>query len=1092
MEHHPNLDPSAITDIDTAKFALKWAVERLELLEASSTKLKDDTRNKTDIIRSLTKQLDHKEETVKKWQSTIRTWEENWKSQQAMESDLKSKIRHQIINEEMANWRQAKVQLEEEIKALKGELAKREADIGQFKLDAIEKNSKDTERKEEELKALLGKHEDNLANRELAIRQKYEELEIKLTEGHHRRLSQSELALSERYERKMTGFAELYKEKEQQLEVFRTKLEDEFLEKSDELSKESLLKRKNRIREIAEGYEAKKAEFEHAYEEKIRQMEQVSLQKHEEILQEIEKKEKDINEEKEVEISILKENHQREVTEIRNRLQSYIQNREQEYVDMRLNMEAQVVEIIKKHDSSTNKSYQEAIEEIRQKWSDVAKENQKEIQTNIDEINRKWEKDWQDREQELTGLKETEIKAIKGRLEAEADLKEEQFRALILKEQNEWMGKQAIELESAKKDIEKSYSDRIGIIKQSIEKSYKDKENSLIEHYDKVQENLKTQEITNNEHWLLEKEQTLQSERENLKEEFSSYRSKLYEKLMHFEDELKLKYGQHEIEAQNNLDNILSKKEKEIETILGNKKETLAEEFKLKEVKLLKKEKEANKILETERKTLIEKFNIKEAELSEKEKETNKMLENKKETFIEEFKIKEAQLSEKEKNIEKTEKELKAHYAQELAKNEKMLSDKFEKSLQEERQTIEKKIADKEQLLAEDYDRKYQAIKKEKEKLQEETKNRIGRIRSEFEANLIGEKKNIAEANKKLEADLKNKIADLDKTKTKLQEDYSQLKIKLYQDLQDKEHKNLQKLGNAQQEMHKTLLEHRAEADKQYDKRFEELKQKERDFKTYYQNKTDDWVVNFEKEKEETLSKLSLQFEQKTTELQKAHMKKEADLDAVFSGEWNKLETEHLEKEKKFTEKSEKILYQKRQELETHFKNIEIALEKRQNEMESKLDSEWEKTKNAWEGQKIEILNKDRQALRSTFEKKEAVLSQEFETELSKNKDYKLKLDEEFQKKRQEMEQFYYGEIEKSRAVLEKTRGELEIKIKEKFKELEDKKNKLTMAICQKEEEYADEYQKKETQLYEYWNKKNAELKEKYEKRIEELTQKNK
>ncbi|MEA3307494.1 MAG: hypothetical protein U9Q34_06885, partial [Elusimicrobiota bacterium] len=560
MEHQPNLDPSAITDVDTAKFALKWAVERLELLEASNTKLKDDTRNKTNIINSLTKQLDHKEETVKKWQGTIKTWEENWKSQEAMESDLKSKLRNQIINEEMANWRQTKSQLEEEIKALKAELARREADIGKFKLEAIEKNSQETERKEEELKALLGKHEDNLANRELAMRQKYEELELKLTDGHNTRLAQAELALSERYERKMNGFAELYKEKEQQLESFRTKLEDEFLEKSDELSKQSFLKRKEKIHEIAEEYQTKKDKFEQTYEEKSRQMEQDSLKKHEELLHELEKKEKDINEEKEIEISILKENHQREVAEIRNRLQAYIQKREQEYVDMRLNMEAQVVEIIKKHDSSTNKSYQEAIEQIRQKWSNSSKENQKEIQTNIDEINRKWEKEWEDREKELLNSNTDELKAAKERLEAEAKLKGEQLRSSILKEQNDWVGKQALEIESAKKDIEKSYSDRIEVVKQSIEKSYKNKEQNLIEHYDKLQETLTNEQINNTENCLLENEQKLHIERENLKEEFSGYRTKLNEKLMQFEDELKLKYAQHELEAQNNLDNILGKK----------------------------------------------------------------------------------------------------------------------------------------------------------------------------------------------------------------------------------------------------------------------------------------------------------------------------------------------------------------------------------------------------------------------------------------------------------------------------------------------------------------------------------------------------
>ena len=1034
MEHRPNLDPSAITDMDTAKFALKWAVERLELLEASSAKMKDDTRNKTNIINSLTKQLDHKEETVKKWQSTIRTWEENWKSQQAMESDLKSKLRNQIINEEMAHWRQAKAQLEEEIKALKAELAGREADIGKFKLDAIEKNSQDTERKEEELKALLTKHEDNLANRELAIRQKYEELEVKLTEGHHARLAQEELALSERYDRKMREFAELYKSKEEQLEVFRIKLEDEFLKKSDDFSKQSGIEREKKLSEMNETYEAKKTEFEQSYENKIRELEQYSTQKHETILQELEKKENEIKEEKEVEISVLKENHQREVSEIRNRLQDYIQKREGEYVDMRLHMEAQVVEIIKKHDSDTNKSYQEAIEHIREKWSNIAKENQKEIQSNVDEINRKWEKDWQDREKELTALNEPKLKAAKERLEAQSKLREEKLRALILKEQNDWMGKQALEIESAKQDIEKSYGERVELVKQSIEDAYKNKEKSLIKHYDKLQENLKITQTTENENQLLEKEQTLHTEREALKEEFSIYRSKLKEKFVQFEDELKLKYAQHEIEAQNNFDKNLIKKETELETILENKKETLLEEFKQKETTLLNKE----------------------------------------------------------RKLEKANEEMKTHYEESLALKEKELSDKLQKSLRYEQQAIEKKIAGKERLLIEEYDKKYEAIKREKEKLKEEAENRIDKARLDFEADLNEEKKNIQETNKKAQIDLENKKLELDKIRIKLEEEYSQLKIRLYQELQDKEHKNLQKMGDAQQEMHKTLLEHRSEADKQYAKRFEELKQKEMELKTYYQTKIDDWIANSEKEKEEILSKLSLQFDQKETELEKTRAKKEKDLDTVFTNKMSKLETDYLEKEKKFIDNYEKNFYKRRQELENHFKTKENELEKNQNEMKSKLTNEWETNQSEWEGQKIEILNKERQSLRSAFEKKDIIINQKFEKELSKNKDYKLKLDEEFQKKRQEMEQFYYGEIEKSRAVLEKTRNEVEVKIKNKFKELEDKKNKLTMLICQKEEEYAEEYQKKETQLYEYWNQKNAELKEQYEEKIKKLTEKGK
>ena len=99
MEQEPKLDPSAITDVETAKLALRWAVEKIHGQQEELGRLRDDNRNKTGINRSLTEQVEQKTEILKKWQGTIKTWEENWKTQTAMEADLKSKLREQILNE---------------------------------------------------------------------------------------------------------------------------------------------------------------------------------------------------------------------------------------------------------------------------------------------------------------------------------------------------------------------------------------------------------------------------------------------------------------------------------------------------------------------------------------------------------------------------------------------------------------------------------------------------------------------------------------------------------------------------------------------------------------------------------------------------------------------------------------------------------------------------------------------------------------------------------------------------------------------------------------------------------------------------------
>ncbi len=91
MEQDPKLDPSTITDVETAKLALRWAVEKIHGLQEELGRLREDNRTKSNAARSLTEQLEQKTEVLKKWQGTIRTWEENWKTQTAMEADLKGK-----------------------------------------------------------------------------------------------------------------------------------------------------------------------------------------------------------------------------------------------------------------------------------------------------------------------------------------------------------------------------------------------------------------------------------------------------------------------------------------------------------------------------------------------------------------------------------------------------------------------------------------------------------------------------------------------------------------------------------------------------------------------------------------------------------------------------------------------------------------------------------------------------------------------------------------------------------------------------------------------------------------------------------------
>ena len=87
-------------------------------------------------------------------------------------------------------------------------------------------------------------------------------------------------------------------------------------------------------------------------------------------------------------------------------------------------------------------------------------------------------------------------------------------------------------------------------------------------------------------------------------------------------------------------------------------------------------------------------------------------------------------------------------------------------------------------------------------------------------------------------------------------------------------------------------------------------------------------------------------------------------------------------------------------------------------------------------------MNTERQALRADFEKKEAALNEKFDAELAKQRADRVRREEEFAAKKDELEKNYYAELERSRASLDKLRAELEARLTAKFRELDEEKNR--------------------------------------------------
>ncbi|MBU2573078.1 MAG: hypothetical protein KKH28_03255, partial [Elusimicrobia bacterium] len=521
MDFTNQLDPSTITDVETAKLALRWAVEKIHTLSDDNARLKEDNRNKVNSNRTLTQQGEQKDEILKKWQTTIKTWEENWKTQTAMEADLKAKLREQILNEETAHWRQSRAQLENEIKALKHELASKEAEIGKLKLYAIDEIRKAAELKNEETQAIILNSRDSLVERENAMRAKYERFEKEFIETLRVKTEQEELSLQERYEVKMREFSRLYQAKEAQLEDFRRNLEDDYLKKAEALTAERAAKLNEERREIAVKAETAIAETEKDAAKRIKSLEEELKAQRESMRAEFEEKERAVAAEKDREIAALKESSQSELANLRGRLQQYLQQREQDYVNMRLGMETQLVELVKKHNEAGAAAYQEAARETREKWNRLAIENQKKLDAIVNDINARWEAAWSKREVEVLAQREALLAAEKERLAAEFKFKEEALRKTLLREQNEWIAKQAGELEKNKMDLEKAHEEKLELIKISLTKAYAAKERALEERLAAAQNKMRAEWLVKEEEWAIEKDKHLIEERKKLEEEFS-------------------------------------------------------------------------------------------------------------------------------------------------------------------------------------------------------------------------------------------------------------------------------------------------------------------------------------------------------------------------------------------------------------------------------------------------------------------------------------------------------------------------------------------------------------------------------------------
>src|SRR3989338_6289594 len=96
-------DASTVNDLDTARLALRWALERLHRLgaELNEARQAEDKALKARDEAALDSR--EKDETVKRWRETVKAWEASISDHKKMEDALREELRPEMSREQDAH-----------------------------------------------------------------------------------------------------------------------------------------------------------------------------------------------------------------------------------------------------------------------------------------------------------------------------------------------------------------------------------------------------------------------------------------------------------------------------------------------------------------------------------------------------------------------------------------------------------------------------------------------------------------------------------------------------------------------------------------------------------------------------------------------------------------------------------------------------------------------------------------------------------------------------------------------------------------------------------------------------------------------------
>ena len=131
-------DASAVTDLETARLALRWALEKVHKLTEESGQARQERDKALRRASELSEEAAQKDQTLSRWKETIHVWEATLKDSKKMEEELKEDLRRELSTQRDLRAEEELKQLRLQGDALGREVAAKEAQLGALRRELID------------------------------------------------------------------------------------------------------------------------------------------------------------------------------------------------------------------------------------------------------------------------------------------------------------------------------------------------------------------------------------------------------------------------------------------------------------------------------------------------------------------------------------------------------------------------------------------------------------------------------------------------------------------------------------------------------------------------------------------------------------------------------------------------------------------------------------------------------------------------------------------------------------------------------------------------------------------------------------------